>query len=67
MAKLGVACPISADLMYGGIVGSVLVVDIVERHPSPWFRGPHALVLADPRPEPFYRVRGQLALFPVQP
>jgi hypothetical protein len=50
MAKLGVACPISADLMYGGIVGSVLVVDNVERHPSPWFRGPHALVLADPRP-----------------
>jgi hypothetical protein len=53
--------------MYGGIVGSVLVVDNVERHPSPWFRGPHALVLADPRPEPFYRVHGQLALFPVQP
>jgi hypothetical protein len=47
--------------------GSVLVVDIVERHPSPWFRGPHALVLAHPRPEPFYRVHGQLALFPVQP
>jgi hypothetical protein len=67
MAKLGVACPSSSDLMYGGIIGSVLVVDIVTRHPSPWFRGPHALVLADPRPEPFYRVRGELGLFPVQP
>jgi hypothetical protein len=43
------------------------VVDIVTRHPSPWFLGPHALVLADARPEPFYRVRGELGLFPVQP
>jgi hypothetical protein len=33
MAKLGVACPRSSDLMYGGIIGSVLVVDIVARIP----------------------------------
>ena len=42
MAKLGVACPSSSDLMYGGIIGSVLVVDIITRHPSPWFLGPGA-------------------------
>jgi len=54
------------DLEYGGIVGSVLVVDIVTRHRSRWFHGPFALVLADARPEPFLPVRGQLGVFRVQ-
>src|SRR5580658_10497596 len=53
MADLGVACPSPSDLMYGGIIGSVLVVDVVTAHASPWFHGPAALVFADARPEPF--------------
>ena len=63
MAGLGVRCPASTDLAFGGIVGSAIVTSIVTRHRSPWFRGPAALVLADARPEPFMAVRGQLALW----
>ena len=66
MAKLGVAFPSPSDLMYGGIVGSAIVTRIVTQHRSPWFRGPFALVLADARPEPFHRVRGELGLFRVE-
>jgi hypothetical protein len=60
------AAPAPADLACGGIIGSVLVIDIVTRHPSLWFRGPFALVLADARPEPFHPARGQVGLFRVQ-
>jgi hypothetical protein len=67
MAKIGVGCPEPDELQFGGVIGSVLVVDIVTRHRSPWFGGPHALVLADPKPEPFMPVRGQVGLFRVQP
>jgi hypothetical protein len=65
MAKIGVECPAPDDLAFGGVIGSALVVDIVTRHRGPWFHGPAALVLADPRPEPFVPVRGQLGLFRV--
>jgi hypothetical protein len=41
----------------------VLVVGIVTAHRSRWFRGPCALVLADPRPAPFRSARGQVGLF----
>jgi hypothetical protein len=61
-----VACPSPSDLMYGGVIGSVPVTGIVTRHRSPWFRGPYALVFADPRPEPFRPARGQVRLFRVQ-
>jgi hypothetical protein len=67
MASIGVQCPAPDELAFGGIIGSVLVVDIVTRHRSPWFHGPAALVLADARPEPFQPVRGQVGLFRVQP
>jgi hypothetical protein len=67
MAKIGVRCPAPDELARGGIIGSMLVVDVVKRHRSRWFHGPFALVLADPRPEPFMPVRGQVRLFRVQP
>lgn len=63
MAKIGVRCPAPDELARGGIIGSVLVVGIVTAHRSRWFRGPHALVLADPRPAPFRSARGQVGLF----
>ena len=63
MASIGVRCPAPDDLQFGGIIGSVLVVDIVTRHRSRWFHGPSALVLADARPERFRPARGQLGLF----
>ncbi len=62
MASIGVECPRPADLMFGGVIGSALVVDIVTDHSSVWFRGPAALVLADPQPEPFRPVRAGRAL-----
>lgn len=67
MAKIGVECPAPDDLAFGGIIGSALVVDIVARRRSPWFHGPFALALADPRPQPFQPLRGQLGLFRVEP
>ena len=63
MAKIGVRCPAPNELARGGIIGSVLVVGIVTAHRSRWFRGPYALVLADPRPAPFRSARGQVGLF----
>jgi hypothetical protein len=51
MAGLGVTCPPAAELVRGGIIGSVEVVDVVIESASPWFVGRPArgLVLADPR------------------
>ncbi len=63
MAGLGVECPAPADLMFGGVIGSVLVKEIVTTSRSRWFQGPEALALADARPEPFRPVRGQVGLF----
>jgi hypothetical protein len=54
-------------LQFGGVIGSVFVLDIVSAHTSPWFQGPAALVLADPIPEPFRPAKGQVGLFRVQP
>jgi hypothetical protein len=55
MTSIGVQCPALDDLAFGGVIGIVLVVDVVERHRSRWFHGPFALALADPRSEPFLR------------
>ena len=48
MSGIGVACPQPADLIRSAIIGAVTVVGIVRLHPSPWFFGPCALVLASP-------------------
>jgi hypothetical protein len=66
MAGLGVEPTARDGLRFGGVIGSVLVTGIVTRHRSQWFRGPAALVLADPRPELFTPVRGQIGPFRVQ-
>ena len=46
----GIVMPPVEELYFGGVIGSVLITDIVTAHSSPWFHGPAALVLADPRP-----------------
>jgi hypothetical protein len=61
MASIGVWCPAPVELQFGGVIGSVVVVDIVKRDSSRWF-GPAGLVLEDVRPAPFMPVRGQVAL-----
>lgn len=48
MRSIGVECPPAADLRRGAIVGSVEVVDVVNKSNSPWFFGPRGIVLRDP-------------------
>lgn len=47
----------------GGIIGSVEIVDCVERSDSPWFFGRYGFVLKDPQPLPFQPLKGQLGFF----
>lgn len=63
MQSIGVNCPPAADLMRGGIIGAVDVVDIVKASSSPWFFGPRGLVLRNPVPCRFVPAVGQLGFF----
>ena len=49
----------------GGIIGSVEIVDCVQRSESPWFMGRYGFVLRDPRPLPFVPWKGSLGFFSV--
>lgn len=62
-AKIGVQVPPADQLLRGGIIGSVNLVDSTSHHTSPWYMGEKALVLEDPKPLPFYQVKGQLGFF----
>jgi len=59
------AMPAFGDLERGGIVGEVVVLDCVDHHPSPWFTGPHGLVLDEACACPMIRWRGMPGLFEV--
>lgn len=61
--RCGSTCPAPADLLRGGIIGSVEVVDVVSESASPWFFGPRGLVLQDPKPCEFIPAVGQLGYF----
>ena len=63
MARLDVHCPAPADLLRGGIIGSVDVVDVVKDYRSDWFFGPRALVLRNARPCDFVPAVGALGFF----
>lgn len=41
---------VPADLDFGAILGTVELVDCVERSRSKWFQGPYGWVLENPRP-----------------
>ena len=60
---IGVACPAAADLVRGAVIGSVTAVGIVKVHSSPWFFGPRAIVVADPRPCAPIAAVGERGLF----
>jgi hypothetical protein len=53
-------------LVYGAVIGSVELIDIVTEHPSPFFFGPYGWVLQSPRPIDPVPLRGQLRLFNAQ-
>jgi|GEM_PF-540104 len=63
MKSLGVDCPPAADLIRGGIIGTVELVACVKESDSPWFFGPRGLVLRDPEPTEFVPCQGALGFF----
>ncbi len=48
---------------YGGIIGSVEIVDVVTRSRSRWFSGPFGFVLRNPRRARFRACSGRLMFF----
>lgn len=63
MAARGVVCPPPADLVRGGIIGTVQCVAVVSKSHSPWFMGPFGLVLEQQRPVEPIPCPGQLGYF----
>jgi hypothetical protein len=61
--EVGIEFPDLDAVPYGGIFASAHIVSIVDRHRSPWFKGPWAMTLADVKDEPFQRLKGQVGLF----
>ncbi|MDB5582786.1 MAG: hypothetical protein JWR80_7962 [Bradyrhizobium sp.] len=53
----------AAELLRGGIIGTVEIVNVVTESFSPWFCGPKGLVLRNPNPVDFIPVRGELGYF----
>jgi hypothetical protein len=60
----GVRRPAAGELHRSAIIGVVDIVDVVDRHRSPWFGGPLGWVLRNPRPlaQPV-RCSGRLGLW----
>jgi hypothetical protein len=63
--RLGIECPPHHNLQFGGIIGTVMIADIVWRSPSRWFHGPCGLVVKNPLPCRFVPAKGQVGLFGV--
>lgn len=64
--RLGLVCPPPADLLRGGIIGSVFIERVVRNHrdaASPWWMGPRGLKLRDPVPCEFVPTVGALGAF----
>ena len=62
---LGVTITPFEELLRGGIIGSVELVDCLEDSSSPWYMGEKGYLLRDPRPLPFVPHKGQLGFFDV--
>lgn len=62
----GVTLPAFDELERGGIVGTVEIVDCVDKDASPWFFGDYGFVLKNAQPLPFQFMRGKLGFFPVE-
>lgn len=50
-------------LPVGGLIGTVDIVDCVDKSDSKWFFGPYGYLLANPRPMPFVPCRGMPGFF----
>lgn len=67
MKAFGVICPAPADLLRGGIIGTVDVVDVAKQSGSPWFMGPRGLVLRNAKPCAIVPCVGALGYFKWKP
>lgn len=63
MASIGITCPAPCDLLRGGIIGTVDVVEVVKESPSKWFFGPRGLRVENPEPCGFIPAVGALGYF----
>lgn len=54
------------SLPRGGVIGTVEIVDCVNRSESPWFVGDYGFVLANAKPLPFQPFKGALGFFEVE-
>ena len=67
LRNLKIDPPPADAFAFGGVIGSVRIDAVVTSSRSRWFLGPRGLRLAEPRPLPFFVVKGQLNLFYVTP
>ncbi|MEO0544333.1 MAG: hypothetical protein AAFY99_10990 [Pseudomonadota bacterium] len=63
LARHGVACPGPDKLVYGAIIGTVDVVDIVTESDSEWLGGQAGLVLENPKAVEPVPAKGALGYF----
>lgn len=66
-AELGITCPPPHELLRGGVIGEVDVVEIVKASASRWFVGPRGLVLRNAKPCAFVPAVGALGYFAWKP
>lgn len=50
---------------YGGLIGSVEIIDCVSKSDSKWFQGKYGFVLKDPAPIKFIKCKGKLNFFKI--
>ncbi len=60
-----VTAPTEDEILYGGVIGVVEIVDCVTQHDSPWFEGGFGFVLDNPTPCEFLPCKGKLGWFDV--
>lgn len=51
---------------FGGIIGSVELIDVVEKSDSKWFQGPKGFILKDPKEHKFVPLKGKLGFFEME-
>ncbi|WP_264309292.1 ASCH domain-containing protein [Pseudomonas putida] len=64
-AERGLQIPDREQMLRGGIIGSVELVDSLNTSDSPWYLGKKGVLLRDPEPLPFAPMKGRLGFFDV--
>lgn len=65
-SRWGACLPSRDEMNFGGIIGSVEIVDCVTDHISTWFTGPYGYVIENPEPCDFIPYKGQLGFFKLE-